>query len=133
MLKGSNYKLDNDYDYNTRQIRKKLLPFMHEARGKGHRANIINDKLKINGKIYDLDHLENGFRNAENLEQIHNRRHSFRADLFPPFVITMILQIGYSEEEDSQAPNEEDKKRKYSNSITENQGHLQPEHQQTME
>ncbi|PSN57987.1 hypothetical protein C0J52_08116 [Blattella germanica] len=40
---------------------------------------IINDKLKINGKNYDLDHLENGFRNAENLEQIHNRRHSFRA------------------------------------------------------
>ncbi|PSN32547.1 hypothetical protein C0J52_27479 [Blattella germanica] len=79
ILKGSNYKLDNDYDYNTRQIRKKLLPFTHEARGKGYRANIINDKLKINGKIYDLDHLENGFRNAENLDQIHNRRHSFRA------------------------------------------------------
>ncbi|PSN33749.1 hypothetical protein C0J52_26841, partial [Blattella germanica] len=78
-LKGSNYKLDNDYDYNTRQIRKKLLPFMHEARGKGYRANIINDKLKINGKIYDLDYLENEFRNAENVEQSHNRRHSFRA------------------------------------------------------
>ncbi|PSN39988.1 hypothetical protein C0J52_25075 [Blattella germanica] len=51
---------------------------MHEARGKGCRANII-DKLKINGKIYEIDHLENGFRNAENLEQSHNRRHSFRA------------------------------------------------------
>ncbi|PSN56115.1 hypothetical protein C0J52_10631 [Blattella germanica] len=52
---------------------------MHEARGKGYRANIINDKLKINGKIYDLDYLENEFRNAENLEESHNRRHSFRA------------------------------------------------------
>ncbi|PSN34132.1 hypothetical protein C0J52_27491 [Blattella germanica] len=52
---------------------------MHEARGKGYRANIINDKLKINGKNYDLDYLENEFRNAENLEQSHNRRHSFRA------------------------------------------------------
>ena len=78
MLKGSNYKLDNDYDYNTRQIRKKLLPFMHEAREKGHRANIINDKLKINGKIYDLDHLENGFTSAENFEHIHNRKHTGR-------------------------------------------------------
>ncbi|PSN29954.1 hypothetical protein C0J52_27560, partial [Blattella germanica] len=78
MLKGSNYKLDNDYDFNTRQIRKKLLPFMHEARDIGHRANIINDKLKINGKIYDLDHLENEFTNVENFEHIHNRKHRGR-------------------------------------------------------
>ena len=78
MLKGSYYKLDNDYDYKTRQIRKKLLPFMHEAREKGHRANIINDKLKINGKIYDLDHLENGFTNAENFEHILNSKHTGR-------------------------------------------------------
>ncbi|PSN33428.1 hypothetical protein C0J52_22596 [Blattella germanica] len=78
MLKGSNYKLDNDYDFNTRQIRKKLLPFMHEARDNGHRANIINDKLKINGKIYDLDQLENVFTNAENFEHINNRKHTGR-------------------------------------------------------
>ena len=51
---------------------------MHEAREKGHRANIINDKLKINGKIYDLDYLENGFTNAENFEHIHNRKHTGR-------------------------------------------------------
>ena len=54
-------------------------------------------------------------------------------DPIPPFVIIMNLQIGYSGEEDSQAPKEENKKRKQSNLITENQGHLQPEHQQTME
>ena len=78
MLEGSNYKIDNDYDYETRQKRKKLLPFLQEARNNGYRANLIKDKIKINGKIYDLEHLEQGIRNTKNREEIDKSRNSRR-------------------------------------------------------
>lgn len=79
MLKGSNYSIDNDYDFETRQKRRKLLPFLREARSKGFRANLIKDKLKINGKLYDLEHLEQGSKITDISEEINKNRNLRRS------------------------------------------------------
>ncbi|KAJ4441627.1 hypothetical protein ANN_11484, partial [Periplaneta americana] len=51
-------------------IRKVLVPFMKAARKNGHYAKLIKDKLKINGKLFDVEFcLENLNENGENIDE----------------------------------------------------------------
>ncbi|PSN29315.1 hypothetical protein C0J52_28431 [Blattella germanica] len=62
-IRNSNIRIDQDYDFNTRNIRRQLLPFLKKARSEGQRASLVKDKIRINGKIYDLEHCTKLFEN----------------------------------------------------------------------
>ena len=50
LLKGTNIFLGRDHDYNTRNIRAQLIPYMRDARNKGKHAILRYDKLITEGK-----------------------------------------------------------------------------------
>lgn len=54
-LKGTNYRIEHDYDAQTRLRRKQLLPFLISARKRGEYAILINDKIKIENRILELE------------------------------------------------------------------------------
>ncbi|KAJ4448607.1 hypothetical protein ANN_28375 [Periplaneta americana] len=43
-----------------------LLPFTKEARSRGQFAILVKDKIKINGKLYDLEHCQRNFNSQKN-------------------------------------------------------------------
>ena len=55
LLKGTGIYLENDYGKSVREIRKQLIPFMKEARGKGRHAVLRGDKLIVEGRELDLN------------------------------------------------------------------------------
>src|SRR5258705_3380360 len=57
-LKGSSFNIAEDFSAETRQIRRELYPFLMEARSKGKKASYAVDKLKIEGKQYELADLK---------------------------------------------------------------------------
>lgn len=57
MLKGTKIIIEEEYTKETLAERKKLLPYMMEARDKGQRAFLNYNKLKINGKNFTIDEL----------------------------------------------------------------------------
>ncbi|KAJ4435109.1 hypothetical protein ANN_23684 [Periplaneta americana] len=57
-LKGSKIYIENDFSKEIREKRKKLVPLLKEARFKGFKASLVNDKIKINGNIVDLEFLK---------------------------------------------------------------------------
>ena len=75
-LKGSQYRIDEDFNYDTREARRKLLPFMHDARSKGHKASLRQNKLMINGKIFDLDFCTANFNPQYHDKQQQRRNRS---------------------------------------------------------
>ncbi|KAJ4437472.1 hypothetical protein ANN_17616 [Periplaneta americana] len=54
-LCGSGVRVEKDMPFELRNRRKQLLPYMKAARAKGHFAKMYEDKLKVNGKWYDLE------------------------------------------------------------------------------
>ena len=79
-LKGSQYRIDEDFNYDTWQARRKLLPYMHDARSKGHKASLRQNKLVVNGKIYDLDFCTANF----NLQQHDKHQQRRNRSVSPP-------------------------------------------------
>lgn len=61
MLKGSGIRISMDYCYETRVKRKELLNYMWAARRKGHHAVLSFDKLRLDGKIFDLEYCRRNF------------------------------------------------------------------------
>lgn len=59
MLKGTKIRLDNDYDFQTRQERQKLLPLLRSARARGLRAILHFNKIRIEGRIMGYDDANN--------------------------------------------------------------------------
>ncbi|KAJ4449744.1 hypothetical protein ANN_01148 [Periplaneta americana] len=55
--RGTKLRFVNDLSYERRR-RKLLLPYLKTARSKGHFAIMIDDKLKINDKVYVLEYCE---------------------------------------------------------------------------
>ena len=47
--------LEKDYEKSVREIRKQLIPFMKEARGKGRHTVLRGDKLIVEGRELDLN------------------------------------------------------------------------------
>lgn len=64
-LKGTKIRVDQDFSFEVRNKRKLLTPFMKEARLKGNFATLVNDKLKINGNVYDLEFCQKNFHSPE--------------------------------------------------------------------
>ncbi|KAJ4449616.1 hypothetical protein ANN_01019 [Periplaneta americana] len=56
--RGTKLRFVNDLSYEVRRRRKLLLPYLKTARSKGHFAIMIDDKLKINDKVYILEYCE---------------------------------------------------------------------------
>ncbi|PSN42924.1 hypothetical protein C0J52_12029 [Blattella germanica] len=79
-LRNSNIRIDQDYDFNTRNIRRQLLPFLKKARSEGQRASLVKDKIRINGKIYDLEHCTKLFENPSTEERNNHNSQSPRQD-----------------------------------------------------
>jgi hypothetical protein len=61
-LAGSKIRIEQDYTWETRQIRRDLIPYLKEARNKGHRAVIKIDKLIVNGRPYELKYLKENIK-----------------------------------------------------------------------
>ena len=80
MLRYSNIRIDQDYDFNTRNIRRQLLPFLKKARSEGQRTSLVKDKIRINGKIYDLEHCTKLFENPSTEERNNHNSLSPRQD-----------------------------------------------------
>jgi hypothetical protein len=56
-LAGSTFRVDEDFAWETRKIRKRLIPYLKDAKRRGHRAFLKKDKLIVNGQAYDLEYL----------------------------------------------------------------------------
>jgi hypothetical protein len=61
-LAGSKIRIEQDYTWETRQIRRDLIPYLKEARNKGHRAVIKIDKLIVNSRLYKLKYLKENIK-----------------------------------------------------------------------
>ncbi|KAJ4449280.1 hypothetical protein ANN_00678 [Periplaneta americana] len=74
-LKGSKIYIENDFSKEIREKRKKLVPLLKEARFIGFKAILVNDKIKINGNIVDLEFLKD--KNIEDvLSSCKNNRNT---------------------------------------------------------
>jgi hypothetical protein len=56
-LAGSKFRVDEDFAWETRKIRKGLIPYLKDAKRRRHRAFLKKDKLIVNGQAYDLEYL----------------------------------------------------------------------------
>jgi hypothetical protein len=61
-LVGSKIGIEQNYTWETRQIRRDLIPYLKEARNQGHRAVIKIDKLIVNGRPYELNYLKENIK-----------------------------------------------------------------------
>jgi hypothetical protein len=61
-LAGSKIRINQDYTWETRQIRRDLIPYLKEARNKEHRAVIKTDKLIVNGWPCELQYLKENIK-----------------------------------------------------------------------
>lgn len=57
MLRGTKTIVEDDFTRETLLERKRLLPYMMEARERGQRAFLNYNKLKVNGKHYTIQEL----------------------------------------------------------------------------
>jgi bacillopeptidase F (M6 metalloprotease family) len=48
-----------------RKIRTVLFPYLKDAKKRGHRAFLKKDKLKVNGRIYDTEHLKENIQTVK--------------------------------------------------------------------
>ena len=58
-LAGTRIYLDEDFSPETQAVRRKLRPVMEECRRQNYLCEIEKDKLRVNGKLYDVDALKN--------------------------------------------------------------------------
>lgn len=56
-LKGTNFGISQDYSYEERQLGKKLIPYMVQARSMQCRASLRGGKLLVDGELYSLEEL----------------------------------------------------------------------------
>jgi hypothetical protein len=57
ILAGSGIRIHQDYSAEIRKVRKELILYMIDARGRGHRAFLRGEKLVVNGRSYELVYL----------------------------------------------------------------------------
>lgn len=58
-LKGKSVSISNDYAKETVDVRRKLWASASAERAKGAKVFLIDDKLKVNDKLYVWDHENN--------------------------------------------------------------------------
>nr|CAH7720064.1 unnamed protein product [Callosobruchus chinensis] len=63
-LKGTTIYINDDLNYNDRQVRKQLYSHLKAARAKKMYAKIVGDRLQINNDFYTLEDLENETQSA---------------------------------------------------------------------
>ena len=68
LLKGTKIFLERDHDFETRNIRAQLIPYMREARAKGKHAILRYDKLIIEGREVDIHYCKNNIEISRNVE-----------------------------------------------------------------
>jgi hypothetical protein len=61
-LARSKIRIKQDYTWKARQMRRHLIPYLKEARNKGHMAVIKVDKLIVNGRLYELKYLKENIK-----------------------------------------------------------------------
>jgi hypothetical protein len=57
-LVGSKITVEQDYSRQVREIRRELIPYLKDARSRGHKAVMKKDKLMVNGRTYSLKELK---------------------------------------------------------------------------
>jgi hypothetical protein len=72
ILAGSGIRIDQDYSAEIRRVRKELIPFMTDARGRGHRAFLRGEKLVVNGRLYELGYLRDNIPNEAGRQTVGN-------------------------------------------------------------
>ena len=64
-LKSTPYRVSEDFTKRIRELRKKLMPFLKEARDDGKRAFIRFDKLIIDGTVFAWDSAHNKIKRTQ--------------------------------------------------------------------
>ncbi|MES9883265.1 MAG: hypothetical protein ABW185_20565 [Sedimenticola sp.] len=54
-LRGTTYKVTEQYPKSVQEKRRQLIPIMLELRGKGRKAVLSRDKLIVDGRPYNPD------------------------------------------------------------------------------
>jgi hypothetical protein len=57
-LAGSRIRVEQNYAREVREIRRELIPYLKDARSRGHKAIMKKNKLIVNGTIYSLEELK---------------------------------------------------------------------------
>ena len=82
-LIGSKLFLDEDFSQEIQSTRRKLFPVMSEAKRKGHRCELIKDKLLINGKLHSIDMLKSLPKEIRDGSRWGNEQVAFFGELCP--------------------------------------------------
>jgi ribA/ribD-fused uncharacterized protein len=56
-LKGTKYSLNEDFPEDYQKDRTRLMPVVKAARASGLKATLIANKVKVDGKLYDVQHI----------------------------------------------------------------------------
>jgi hypothetical protein len=57
-LVGTKIRVDGDFSTEIRKIRRGLIPYLKDAKKRGYKALLKEDKLVVNGQIYDMGYLK---------------------------------------------------------------------------
>jgi hypothetical protein len=71
-LAGTKIRIEHDYSRQVREIRRGLVPYLTEARKRGHGAFMKKDKLVVNGKLYSLEEVEERIKLSTGSENVVN-------------------------------------------------------------
>jgi hypothetical protein len=64
-LAGTKIRMDDDLSLEDRRTRKELIPYLKDARKRGHKAFLRKQVLLVNGKVYGLNFLKENIQLRE--------------------------------------------------------------------
>ena len=86
LLKGTTYYVNQDFSFETRNIRRKLTHYMWEARNEGHKAVLNYNKLYVNDEVFhaenfpDIPNTHNNYGTNELENQVHSETDAHEPD-----------------------------------------------------
>lgn len=57
-LRGTNIRIEEDFEKATRERRKLLIPYLIKARRDGRYAVLVKDKIRIEGNVFELENMQ---------------------------------------------------------------------------
>jgi hypothetical protein len=71
-LAGSKIRVDDDLSTEDRKVRKELIPYLRDAKKRGHKAFLRKGTLIVNGKSYDVNYLKENIQLGDKNGQMDN-------------------------------------------------------------
>jgi hypothetical protein len=71
-LAGSKIRVDEDLSTEDRKVRKELIPYLKDAKRRGHKAFLRKGTPIVNGKSYDVNYLKENIQLVDENGQMDN-------------------------------------------------------------